>query len=165
MLFRSLSHHPSIEKSLTCEYTGALSRLQPTTNRSSNIDYEVAVLLSGPEPQRSYFEEACMNEAKRLNKKTIIVRGVPTEKSTTTIANITLVPHLSNDQLSEVLSQAKYIVCRSGYSTLMDLATLKKSALCIPTPGQTEQIYLANYLAEQHKIVVQAQGKMDWQEG
>ena len=160
-----LSHHPSIEKSLTCEYTGALSRLQPTTNRSSNIDYEVAVLLSGPEPQRSYFEEACINEAKRLNKKTIIIRGVPTEKSTTSIDNITLVPHLSNDQLSEVLSQAKYIVCRSGYSTLMDLATLKKSALCIPTPGQTEQIYLANYLAEQHKIVVQAQGKMDWQEG
>ena len=79
--------------------------------------------------------------------------------------NITLVPHLPNDQLSEVLTQAKYTVCRSGYSTLMDLAALKKSALCIPTPGQTEQIYLANYLAEQNKIVVQAQGKMDWQEG
>lgn len=160
-----LSHHPSIKKSLNCEYIGALSRLQPTVNPSLNSHYEVAVLLSGPEPQRRYFEEACIKEAKRLNKKTIIIRGVPKENTTSTIANITLVPHLPNEQLSVVLSHAKYIVCRSGYSTLMDLAALNKTAICIPTPGQTEQIYLANYLAEQNKIVVQVQDKMDWQQG
>jgi len=160
-----LSHHSSIKQNFKCEYIGALSRLKKEASNNPNNAYEIAVLISGPEPQRSYFEEACINEAKQVNKKTIIVRGKPSEEKKSTDGNLTIVSHLDNQELSSVLSQAKYIVCRSGYSTLMDLAALNKTALCIPTPGQTEQIYLASYLSKQHKIVFQDQSAMNWEKG
>nr|MBP6558208.1 glycosyltransferase [Flavobacterium sp.] len=35
------------------------------------------------------------------------------------------------------------VLCRSGYTTVMDLAKLEKKAFFIPTPGQFEQEYLA----------------------
>jgi uncharacterized protein (TIGR00661 family) len=160
-----LSHHSSIHQNFKCEFIGALSRLKKEESNHPDNAYEIAVLISGPEPQRSYFEEACINEAKRLNKKTIIVRGKPSEEKKSTVGNITLVSHLDNHELSSVLTQANYIICRSGYSTLMDLAALNKTALCIPTPGQTEQLYLAKYLSKQHKIVFQYQSAMDWEKG
>ena len=160
-----LSHHSSIHQNFNCEFIGAISRLKKEESNHPDNAYEIAVLISGPEPQRSYFEEACINEAKRLNKKTIIVRGKPSEEKKSTDGNITMVSHLDNQELSSVLTQAKYIVCRSGYSTLMDLATLNKTALCIPTPGQTEQLYLAKYLSKQHKIAFQYQSAMDWEKG
>ena len=160
-----LSHHSSVLKSFNCEFIGTLSRLKKEYSNNPENAFEIAVLISGPEPQRSYFEEACINEAKRLNKKTIIVRGQPGEEKKSTVGNITLVSHLDNHELSSVLTHANYIVCRSGYSTLMDLAALNKTALCIPTPGQTEQLYLAKYLSKQHKIVFQYQSAMDWEKG
>jgi len=40
------------------------------------------------------------------------------------------------------------IISRSGYSTIMDLVRLNKSAILIPTPGQTEQEYLAKLMME-----------------
>jgi uncharacterized protein (TIGR00661 family) len=160
-----LSHHPSVLKRFNCEFIGTLSRLKKEVSNNPENAFEIAVLISGPEPQRSYFEEACINEAKRLNKKTIIVRGQPGEEKKSTVGNITLVSHLDNHELSSVLTHANYIVCRSGYSTLMDLAALNKTALCIPTPGQTEQLYLAKYLSKQYKIVFQYQSAMDWEKG
>jgi predicted glycosyltransferase len=52
----------------------------------------------------------------------------------------------AKQKLSELICQSKKIVCRSGYSTLMDLHLLeKKQLLLIPTPGQPEQEYLAEY--------------------
>ena len=51
--------------------------------------------------------------------------------------------------MAGVILSAKYIICRSGYSTLMDLMALGRKALLVPTPGQTEQEYLANYLGQQ----------------
>jgi UDP-N-acetylglucosamine:LPS N-acetylglucosamine transferase len=46
-----------------------------------------------------------------------------------------------------LIREAGIIVCRPGYSTLMDLAALGRNAVLVPTPGQTEQEYLAEYLA------------------
>ncbi len=56
--------------------------------------------------------------------------------------------HLSSGEISVLLSQAGNIICRPGYSMLMDLAALNKKALLIPTPGQTEQEYLACYMVK-----------------
>ncbi|MFM7014686.1 MAG: glycosyltransferase, partial [Bacteroidota bacterium] len=160
-----LSHHPSIQKNLICEFIGPLSRFKRSTDTTTTINYEVVVLISGPEPQRSIFQEACVKEAKRIKKKTLILLGLPNKKEMTTNGNITLASHLDHRQLSSTLINAKYIVCRSGYSTLMDLAALNKTALCIPTPGQTEQLYLAEHLSKQHKIVFQEQHSMNWEIG
>ena len=56
--------------------------------------------------------------------------------------------HLPSGDISALLSQAGTIICRSGYTMLMDLAALNKKALLIPTPGQTEQEYLASYMVK-----------------
>lgn len=57
-----------------------------------------------------------------------------------------MVSWLNSRELSEVICSARYIICRSGYSGIMDLISLKKKALLVPTPGQTEQEYLARHL-------------------
>lgn len=160
-----LAHHPSIAQSLNCEFIGPLSRFNSSDNHPTENYYEVVVLISGPEPQRSIFQEACLQEAMRINKKTLILLGQPNKNEQITKGSITLVSHLSKNELAPIIKSAQYIVCRSGYSTLMDLAKLNKTALCIPTPGQTEQLYLAKHLSNQHKIVFQEQHQMNWEKG
>ncbi len=48
--------------------------------------------------------------------------------------------------MKELISGSEAIITRSGYTTIMELISLNCSALLIPTPGQTEQEYLARYL-------------------
>ena len=43
---------------------------------------------------------------------------------------------------------ADLIVTRAGYSSIMDLAVMNRTAVLVPTPGQREQEYLAAYLME-----------------
>ena len=52
--------------------------------------------------------------------------------------------------MKDALLQASMIISRCGYSTVMDLMAVQKKSILIPTPGQTEQEYLARHLMEQH---------------
>jgi len=54
--------------------------------------------------------------------------------------------HLSTNELNEEIERADWVISRSGYSTIMELAKLQKKSILIPTPGQTEQEYLAKFL-------------------
>jgi predicted glycosyltransferase len=106
-------------------------------------------LISGPEPQRSIFEKKCLSELKDFNGKAALVRGLPLEKThLENFGNVSFFNHLPADELGEILGSAKFVVSRSGYSTVMDMVALKKKSIFIPTPGQTEQEYLAEYLME-----------------
>ena len=112
----------------------------------SNELWELVGIVSGPEPQRTLFEQEIISIAKRENLITLIVRGLPINKGyISNIENITLCAHLDSKTLASALVNAKYIICRSGYSTIMDLLALRKSALLVPTPGQTEQHYLSEH--------------------
>jgi predicted glycosyltransferase len=64
------------------------------------------------------------------------------------LGNFVFFNHLSAPVMKEVISSGESIISRSGYSSIMDLISLNCSALLIPTPGQTEQEYLAVYLSE-----------------
>jgi predicted glycosyltransferase len=79
------------------------------------------------------------------NKKGTIVCGKPQEQMTFQENDISIVTHLQDEALSKAIRNAEVIVCRSGYSTLMDLYALNRKAYLLPTPGQREQIYLAQY--------------------
>jgi len=61
--------------------------------------------------------------------------------------NVTVWPDPSAAELAEALKGAETVVCRSGYSSLLDLAALGQRAVLIPTPGQPEQVYLAKHWA------------------
>ena len=64
--------------------------------------------------------------------------------------NITVFSHLPAAALEEKMKKASLVISRCGYSTVMDLATLQKKSILIPTPGQTEQEYLAGHLMQKN---------------
>ena len=135
------------------EYISPLSRLSNDIKVVEDLDY--LILLSGPEPQRTVLETTLLEIAKKSTKQICIVRGSNKAISTTANKNIKVIDYASAEQLSELLLSAKKVVCRSGYSTLMDLYTLhKKNLILIPTPGQHEQEYLANYWQETRNALV-----------
>lgn len=106
--------------------------------------YEYAVILSGPEPQRSILESILLKELKDASEKILFIRGVMSDEGfQCDNPNINMKNHLFGKALQEALNCSRVIISRSGYSTIMDLAALGKKAFFIPTPGQYEQEYLA----------------------
>jgi predicted glycosyltransferase len=61
--------------------------------------------------------------------------------------------HLAASELEAAISEASFVIARTGYSTVMDLIKMQKKAVLIPTPGQTEQEYLGEHLNE-HKLAL-----------
>lgn len=126
-----------------CSYIGSLSRFnQRAISENENIDF--LAIISGPEPQRSEFESLIITEFKKHPKKICaILGGKPLSAKEKPMENIQYFPHLNSTKFFKLICQSKKIICRPGYSTIMDLSTLQKPAHFIPTPGQTEQEYLA----------------------
>ncbi len=129
------------------KYIGPLSRFSKI---ETGFVYDVMVLLSGPEPQRSMLEEKLLSEFENYKGKVLFVKGVVEKEQTVTqTGHITLYNFMTSDLLEQSLNESRMIVSRSGYTTIMDLAKLGKKAFFIPTPGQFEQEYLAKRLTEQ----------------
>ena len=78
-----------------------------------------------------------------IKEKSIIILGKTDENKTEKYGIHTIYSHLKSEELNMFLLESEIIICRSGYSTIMDLYKLKKKPILIPTPGQTEQEYLA----------------------
>ncbi|MCK0107939.1 glycosyltransferase [Flavobacteriaceae bacterium S0825] len=141
-----LSH--SENSLITIKRIGALSRLNKIDLQQK---YDLMVLLSGPEPQRTLLEEKLLLELNDYNGKVIFIKGVvESEQKVTTQNNIIIYNYMISTQLETAINESKLVLSRSGYTTIMDLAKLEKKAFFIPTPGQFEQEYLAKYLAEKH---------------
>jgi hypothetical protein len=148
-----------------CTYIGTLSRMKPHVRPTSPSDpggpFRIVAVISGPEPQRTMLEDAMVEQLGAIDGKHLIVRGRPEDLETERIGNITLVGHLNGDELSTEMARAEMIVSRSGYTTLMDLKALGRSALIIPTPGQAEQEYLGELHTQSGRFQVQEQRHMD----
>ncbi len=144
-----LSHLYPLPKN--AKFIEPLSRFSSHTNVTPNCDYAFVAVLSGIEKQRSKLELQLIKRFEKSGTKALIVRGLPVEKELwASYGNVQMVSHLPTEALAAVILGAKLIIARSGYSSLMDLKALNclHKAELIPTPGQTEQIYLASY----HKI-------------
>lgn len=130
------------------KYIGPLSRFRNQESEIGNREsgYAILAILSGLEPQRTYFELELVNRFKESNESVLIVRGkIGAPMTTTQVGSVTLIPHMQDRELLPLMQQAKKIIVRSGYSTIMDLAVLGllSKAEFHPTPGQSEQEYLA----------------------
>lgn len=126
---------------IASKFIGLLSRLQ---KKEVEKQYDLLVLLSGPEPQRSILEKRLLKELLTYNKEALFVRGVFTDEVITSPnKNVILKNYLLSEELETAINGSRIVLARSGYSTIMDLAKLEKKAFFIPTPGQYEQIYLA----------------------
>ena len=128
------------------KYLGIVSRFR--FRKTDNV-YDLMVLLSGPEPQRSMLEEHLLKELKRFDGNILFVKGKVEEKQIRTETdNLSVVNFMQSDELEKVINESALILSRSGYTTVLDLAKLHKKAFFIPTPGQFEQEYLAERLDE-----------------
>jgi uncharacterized protein (TIGR00661 family) len=144
-------------------FVGSLSRFSFSNN---NAEEKLIVgLVSGPEPQRTIFENILKQQFKLLDNESMIVQGLPQlAYQSVKQGNLTLITHLPSSELSELIARADIIVARSGYSTVMDLYTLKKKrVIFIPTPGQTEQEYLAKELNRKRIALSQTQQTLNVQ--
>lgn len=110
------------------------------------------VLISGPEPHRTIMENEIKLRFKSgdlRDRNALILEGRPEKDGRIghqTDGNIITVNHLPSHILEYYLmaENSRHIICRSGYSTLMDLAVMhRKADILLPTTGQTEQEYLA----------------------
>lgn len=137
----SLSENPGLGD---VRYIGPLSRLDAGTPSGGKIDY--LLMLSGAEPQRSMLEEALCRALGQLSAKIILVRGTAQKPGLPIPEHIQTIDLADAARLSQLIRDAETVVCRSGYSSLMDLHHFgKKRLILIPTPGQPEQEYLAQH--------------------
>jgi len=157
---------------LPVEFIGPLSRLSATSSSSSQEKkYDLMVLLSGPEPQRSHFEETLLKQCKQVGKKgskILFVRGSKevqdslqnklrksaSQKAskqtvkTKEFKNIELKHRINSAEVASAIQDSKIVIARSGYSSIMDFCKMQANCILIPTPGQTEQEYLAQRLSK-----------------
>lgn len=134
-------------------FIGPLSRL-PVPGAVQAEPSDLLVVLSGPEPQRTNLERAIQTELASFRGRSVVVRGslAPLAHSASN-----MIPFAETEQLAGLVSGAGVVLCRSGYSTIMDVDRIGARLILVPTPGQTEQIYLADRLAHAGRAVVRPQ--------
>ena len=140
--------HPKKLPAVPVKYLGCLSRFKK--ENSETEEYDLLIVLSGPEPQRTVFEHKVLSELQSFKGNALLVRGLPgSDEILQSTENITFENHLSAIEMQDAFNKSKLIISRTGYTTVMDICKLQKKAILIPTPGQTEQEYLALHLSEQ----------------
>jgi uncharacterized protein (TIGR00661 family) len=182
----SHGHFPKNKNAKPIHYLGILSRfekiknLKPVFFTEKKENLKVLIVLSGPEPQRTILEEKITQQIenfkffiKNQQKEVdfLLIRGVITSESPSFSPSLLgkvgmgLLDFLNAQNLNQAMQEADIVVSRSGYTTVMDLAVLGKKALLIPTPGQTEQLYLARHFADLNVISTQSQTEFDLAKG
>ena len=137
-------------------YIGPISRF--ISLPGSEIFNDLLIIISGPEPQRTIFEKEILQQIKLIKGNIIFIRGLPSEnQKPENFGEVKIENHVPSYELNKMIEGSKIIISRSGYTTVMDLATLRKKAILIPTPGQTEQEYLAKYLSEKKYFLAENQ--------
>jgi uncharacterized protein (TIGR00661 family) len=137
-----LSHNLRYIDREKIKYIGVTSHIRKLAT-VQDIDYFVS--LSGPEPQRSILQRKIIAQLGSLSGKIVIAGGNPDDQSVSISQNVEIYGFLKTPQQENIMNRSRFIITRSGYTTIMELAELdKKKALLIPTPGQSEQEYLAD---------------------
>jgi len=147
-------NHPGLR------YIGPISRLDSITKAES--EFKIVALLSGPEPQRSYFEKSLILQLRKLDVPSLLIRGI-LKKGEEEQDNMLRIKNFADaTEIASRIKSAELFIARSGYSTMMDLAKIgSKHILLVPTPGQTEQEYLAKRFSKKGAALYQEQHKLD----
>lgn len=140
---------------LNTKFVGPISRFEKTNiDNNVNKEFDFICILSGPEPQRTIFENILISMFLNTKYKVVIIRGLPNNpeiKQNT--PEIRFINHIDDEQLLSYISLSKKIICRSGYSSVMDLAHIGRRAILVSTPEQPEQEYIAYRLNKYHGFV------------
>ncbi len=149
----SLSGSLSAPAGLTGKYFHAgwlshFSVIKYSSTAGVTQKWQVIAIISGPEPQRSALESILANQLSSAPFRSLMVCGRPSKMNHSVIrwGNLEKVPYMNAGELLHAISRSGTVICRSGYSSIADIATIGKKAIFIPTPGQPEQEYLARRL-------------------
>ena len=154
-----LSHNLRFVQPHRVSYIGLLSRVRRVVLPE---DIDCYVSLSGPEPQRSILEDIILKQVYDVPGQVVVSLGKPEQAGRSwTNGRATIHSYVDRYQQEELMNRARLIISRSGYTTMMELAELGKPALLIPTPGQTEQEYLADYHLRRGNYYSVSQAKLD----
>ncbi len=152
-----LSHNLRYFKKENVEYIGILSDYEKQ-DVPQDIDYLFSI--SGPEPTRTVLEEKLFSQISLLKGKIVVAQGKPGEFSMEERGNVTVYSYLEKKRRDELMNRSKMVVSRSGYTTVMDVSEIGRKVLFIPTPGQTEQVYIGQHLNKLKLFYSVAQGKL-----
>jgi len=154
------SYHKAF-KNCNVKYVGLLSQFNDDIIYKSKYDIELLIMLSGPENQRTIFENIIMKELIKYKIKATLVRGVKGNDVPKYVENITIYDFVYADMYKHLIINSKYIICRAGYTSIMDLIVLNKKALLVPTPFHPEQEFLVKRLFKNGYFPYMEQDKFD----
>lgn len=150
--------HPKELPAIPVHYIGLLSRFKKNTVTEKKYDY--CIVLSGPEPQRTILEKLILKDLDTITGKTLMVRGLPAiEETIQSASTVEIKNFLPGTEMQQAFEQSEYIISRSGYTTVMEILSMQKKSILVPTPGQSEQEYLADILQKQGLIFSISQNK------
>jgi UDP:flavonoid glycosyltransferase YjiC (YdhE family) len=140
-------------------YAGILTSTKKT---AAQEDLDYLFIVSGPEPQRGLLEEIIMKQVQKLPGEKVVLLGSPQRELHKKLDRTTTVhSYVSTEEKVTLMNRARFIIARSGYTTMMEVAELdKKHGLFTPTPGQTEQEYLSSYYARQGWFLSRSQYRL-----
>jgi len=154
-----LAHGLSIIDEKRLNYIGVLSEF---SYHSTVQDVDIFVSISGPEPQRSAFESLVRKQLYAFEGRVVVSLGKPDDGQ---MDNGHIEPnvksYLGRAEREDLLNRSKIVIARSGYSTLMDLCSLRKRGFLIPTSGQPEQEYLAKHHMERRNFYSVQEKELD----
>jgi hypothetical protein len=157
-----LSHGFRLPSNL--RYIGILSRFTEygLSGDTSGGYGGCTVILSGPEPQKEILKQKLTAILNAKGKPSVMLEGKPGKNPARNITRcVKFLSHLPDSEMCDQIRGSENIITRSGYTTIMELISLNRSALLIPTPGQTEQEYLAAYLSGKGWFRTVSQRKLD----
>jgi len=141
-------------------YAGILTSLVPEDEQITEIiDY--LIIISGPEPQRSKFEQIIFKQVNQLKGNVVVALGLPEKNYKIRQGNAVFYTFMDRQQMSRYMQMARFIIGRPGYTSVMEMIELNKRGVFIPTPGQVEQVYLARYFEQQGWCHFVTQEKMN----
>ena len=141
--------HPDKLPNIPVRYIGPLSRFSlKDSSEETTKKYDFLIILSGPEPQRTILEEKFLFNIENIPGRILLLRGRPGDAEISPFQHerLTILNHLDNQEMQEAILESEFVISRCGYTTVMEMMILQKKCILIPTPGQTEQEYLAQYL-------------------
>ncbi|MFT5103089.1 MAG: hypothetical protein ACI86C_000740 [Candidatus Latescibacterota bacterium] len=128
------------------EYVGPLSRMK---YKDLPKVYDILIILSGPEPQRTILENKMIAVLKNDSRRILMVQGrVEEQENRSAIGAVEIINFMTSKSLEQAINSSALVITRSGYTSIMDLTSLRKKVFFIPTPGQFEQQYLARRCAD-----------------
>lgn len=141
--------HPEKFPAVSVKYIGPLSRFDQL--KIEQIKYDFLIILSGPEPQRTLLENKLLTTfSQRKEENILLIRGKPeSNEQIETTQHIKVLNHIDTTEMLKAIEQSEIVISRCGYTTIMEMLSIQKKTILIPTPGQTEQEYLAFHLTNQ----------------